>query len=275
MQNKRPVSPPALIAGVDFSGAQTAGKKIWICAGVPHDGILRIEECFAVAEKSPRSIPVVDASRFLRQWIAGLRNIRIGLDFPFALPAAIQGDQWAEFVENFAVNFPDPDTFRKACRQASPHQELKRPCENHASVPFSSYNLRLYRQTYHGISQVLAPLLKNRSACLIPYQSEDRDLPQLLEACPASWLKRKNIYRPYKGRSDRHRQQRHWLLRMICEMEQVSLPTSLMEKIINNSDGDALDSLIAAIIVFTLPQKSWPFIADPPDAFRQEGIVYF
>ena len=37
---------PQHIYGIDFSGAQDAGKKIWIAEGVVKGGSLLIEDCF-------------------------------------------------------------------------------------------------------------------------------------------------------------------------------------------------------------------------------------
>ena len=42
---------PAHIYGIDFSGAQDAGKKIWIAEGVVKGDSLLIEDCFKARKK--------------------------------------------------------------------------------------------------------------------------------------------------------------------------------------------------------------------------------
>ena len=42
----QPMHPPQHIYGIDFSGAQDAGKKIWIAEGVVKTDSLLIEDCF-------------------------------------------------------------------------------------------------------------------------------------------------------------------------------------------------------------------------------------
>ena len=44
--------PPQHIYGIDFSGAQDAGKKIWIAEGVVKTDSLLIEDCFRAREKN-------------------------------------------------------------------------------------------------------------------------------------------------------------------------------------------------------------------------------
>jgi len=42
----QPMHPPQHTYGIDFSGAQDAGKKIWIAEGVVKGDSLLIEDCF-------------------------------------------------------------------------------------------------------------------------------------------------------------------------------------------------------------------------------------
>ena len=42
----QPMHPPQHIYGIDFSGAQDAGKKSWISEGVVKTDSLLIEDCF-------------------------------------------------------------------------------------------------------------------------------------------------------------------------------------------------------------------------------------
>ena len=42
----QPMHPPQHIYGIVFSGAQDAGKKIWVAKGIVHGETLLIEDCF-------------------------------------------------------------------------------------------------------------------------------------------------------------------------------------------------------------------------------------
>ena len=67
----------------------------------------------------------------------------------------------------------------------------------------SIFRLRLYRQTYFGIRDVLYPLARDQQVCVLPMQSVLPDRAWILKICPASTLKRENLYlRRYKRGTD-------------------------------------------------------------------------
>ena len=51
----KPMQTPHYIYGIDFSGAQDAGKKIWIAKGIIEENTLLIEDCFKARKKMPVS----------------------------------------------------------------------------------------------------------------------------------------------------------------------------------------------------------------------------
>ena len=106
------------------------------------------------------------------------RNAVFGLDFPFGLPISLVKEHaWDEFIMAFPSSFPNPDDFKKKCFSKAGNQELRRRTDCEAHTPFSPYNLRLYKQTYYGISKVLFPLILIVARVSFPFIS-------LLQASP-------------------------------------------------------------------------------------------
>ena len=204
------------IHGVDFSGAAKAGRKIWIASGTVADGVLAIHACRRAADLPGSSADREAALTALRNFIAERPADDFGLDFPFSLPRDLIAEpSWEEFLRSFPERYPDAQAFRRACREATGGREAKRLTDYDARTPFSAYNLRLYRQTYYGIRDVLRPLVLGRLACVLPMQPVQHHSAWLIEICPASTLKafarqsRLDLSAPYKGKAAAHRSL-HW-----------------------------------------------------------------
>ena len=116
---------------------------------------------------------------------------------------------------------------------------------------FSPYNLRLYRQTFFGISLILNPLVIGDHARILPMQERVTGKPVALEICPASTLKAFGLYGPYKGRSKVHRMARQSILNRLPNSRPFAIKNEYVrEKAIGDAGGDALDSIIAATAAF-------------------------
>lgn len=262
------------VHGVDFSGAADAGRHIWIASGTIDGDALRIEECRR-AESLPGAGRRRDQSlAALRAFIAGERGAAIGLDFPFSLPLSLVGaGTWEAFTRAFVARYAHPDAFKRACLALAGGRELRRLTDVEARTPFSPYNLRLYRQTYSGIRDLLAPLAQVGAACVVPMQPPRPGLPWLLEVCPASTLKRAGLYRSYKGRSGEHRAARERILAGIESPGTVAIPAPLRQVMLDDTGGDALDSLIAAVATARAVRD--PHFPGPRDSrYTLEGRVY-
>jgi hypothetical protein len=104
--------------------------------------------------------------------IATNTNSIFGLDFPFGLPQEVTGGQrWKYFILQFPEKYTNAGTFREKCRKQTGGRELKRRSEHEMGAPLSPYNLRLYKQTYYGIRNILYPLITTGLACAPPMQS--------------------------------------------------------------------------------------------------------
>lgn len=269
------MSIPARVHGVDFSGAIDAGRRIWIASGVVEDGTPRIVDCRRAEELPGSGRRRERALAALRELIAGERAAAIGLDFPFGLPAPLVPDgSWVDFALAFAGRYPDPEAFRHACVTQTGGRELKRLTDLEARTPFSSYNLRLYRQTYAGIRDLLAPLVRADVARVVPMQPVAPDRPWLLEICPASTLKRASLYRSYKGQTLAQRVARERILASLGSSGALAIPDAVRRRALDDPGGDALDSLIAAAATSgAVRDPSFPG-ADPDGRYAREGRVY-
>lgn len=242
------------IYGIDFSGAKDAGNKIWIASAVILRNTIRIEDCYQ-AKYFPDSATERDRClSALRHFISEQKACAFGLDFPFGLPKkVIKADSWEEFVLSFGNRYHDPARFRKICWKMAGNCEERRDTDRNSQTPFSPYNLRLYRQTYYGIRDVLAPLAQDQVVCVLPMQSWSPTKPWLLEVCPASTLKRMGLYQSYKGhrRDEDRRIRREHILKGIEKTSDIIIKSSaLRATILDDPGGDALDSVIAAFATF-------------------------
>lgn len=256
------------VFGIDFSGAKHAGRKIWLAQLRP-------------APEGAALVMLVQASAFwpgaasrdavlphLRAFIAAQRGALFGMDFPISLAASmIPYPDWDAFVRHFDADYPNADALYRAGQASG---QPRRHTDYDARTPFAPTNLRLFRQTYYGISQVLAPLAAAGAAVVLPCQPEpDDDRPRLLEICPASFLKARRLYFRYKGSSERARESRAAIL---TSLEWMGLTDAgRFPALLDDAQGDALDSLLAAFSALHAWRREWPPSAEGP--LRLEGAV--
>ncbi len=264
------------VFGIDFSGASDAGRKIWIAGGIIKEGLLQIQVCNQASEFPGANIKLDVCLEALRDFIAGEKDGVFGFDFPFGLPRElIKEKSWDDFVLHFPENYMYPGEFRSKCRKPAIGRELKRITDIESKTPFSPYNLRVYRQTYYGIHDVLHSLTKNHLACVLPMQNALPDKPWLLEICPASTLKKLLQVKKlpsYKGTDDQHYKARGLILDELTETNQLLIPRLVRSTAKDNSGGDALDSIIAAYSTFHAYLNH--FKVEPNENYKLEGYVF-
>lgn len=268
----------SLIYGVDFSGAEDACKKIWICKSIVTKDGIKIEDCWNL--KSLNGNRKIDRDRCfekLKDFIAENKDAAFGLDFPFGLPKIIVDENnWIKFTEKFPENYNDPEEFRQKCKDKAlvktRKKELKRDTDIEADSPFCPYNLRLYKQTYYGINNVLRPLVRKGSAKILPMEGRENSKSWVLEICPASTLKDLNLYfTGYKGKGNTSKELREKILiRLKKEKHVIEIDPKVWEFSLENEDGDALDSVIAAIATYR------GLCSNPglDDIYKLEGHIY-
>jgi len=262
------------VYGVDFSGARDAGKKIWVAHATMEEDVLLMRECFQAKDLSGSGRDREQSLIALREFIRKRKDSIFGLDFPFGLPGnLVKEESWEKFVLSFEDAYKDPCEFKTACQLASGGKELKRSTDIETKTPFSPYNIRLYRQTYFGIRDVLGPLIRNDMVCVLPMQKPLPDRPWVLEICPASTLKQENLRLSYKGREEKHKASR---VRILEGMEKTGALKinrwALRKTILDDKNGDAIDSVIAAFATFRALRNG--FVFDENSPYTLEGWVY-
>ena len=129
------------IYGIDFSGAQDAGKKIWIAEGVVKGDSLLIEDCFRARDLQDSGNELDKCLPALKDFMKENQDAAFGLDFPFGLPYVLVGQEsWKEFIIAFPNLYDSPDHFRETCFSNAGNRELKRKTDREAKTPFSPYN---------------------------------------------------------------------------------------------------------------------------------------
>jgi len=264
------------IYGIDFSGAEKVGTKIWITRGRIEQDRLLVEDCCPVREVDDAGNKRGDCLHALVRLIERETDSLFAFDFPFGLPLElVEEESWKDFVLSFPKEYSSPDNFRDTCRNRSKAGESKRLTDNESKTPFSPYNLRIFRQTFYGIRDVLLPLLKNNSACVLPMEQPEEGNPWILEICPASTLKKLGMYQPYKGRSKEQTRGRERILDYLLNCGLVgSSDRALVSKIEDNSNGDALDSLIGAYAAFKWFTGGDLMSMEKKKEYLVEGFVY-
>ena len=251
--------------GVDFSGARNAGRKIWLSSAQIDGSYLRIDALHRAADRFG-AVERAFVFPALVDYITATSGSVWGLDFPFSLAQTqMRYATWSTFAAQFAHDYPTPDHLY---RDGKGHG--RRLTDIHAKTPFDPTNLRIYRQTYYGIRDLLAPLALSGQARVVPMQTYIANQPALVEVCPASTLKRLNLYRPYKGSGAAPQTARAALLSALQERHVLWSETT-EEAALRDAEGDALDALIAAYAAWNaLPLLT----AQPSEREALEGKVY-
>ncbi|MEX2200640.1 MAG: hypothetical protein WD711_04525 [Dongiaceae bacterium] len=266
--------------GIDFSGAKDAGRRIWTAEGtIGAAGTLDLERCLPAFQRLNCGKQREVALPVLTEWIAEQNDAVIGCDFPFSLPLCALGESdWRGFATGFLKAHPSAPAFRAAMRQSYANAAVKEPKRktdgpNEAATPWNPWNIRLYWQTHAGIGSVLAPLIGR--AAIAPFDQAITGTPLIVETCPASSLKKLGLYRKhssYKGRKDACRVARSALLDALLQRKLVTAGSTLRTQIVDDSGGDALDAVIAALgAAASLPQTENRVGYDHPI----EGWVYY
>jgi len=255
------------IWGVDFSGARLAGEKIWLAKARLEGEELRVERLLR-ADELPDSGLERDLALAGGVGVLGEDpNAVAGLDFPFSLARESLGDRnYADFLSESA-GFADAETFKAAFSDARRRTDIE------GKTPFSPLNHRLFRQTFYGICDVLRPLAEG-GAKILPMMEALPDALWLLEICPASTLKKEKLYLSYKGKSDLQRENRALILREVSARFGVRTDAAMDARILADTEGDALDAVLAALGTLRGLQNPEALKARD-ETERVEGRVYY
>ena len=230
--------------GVDFSGGKAHRSRIWVStwrgdeittrSGFSHADLVR-----SIAESTGEG-------DVLHYWL---------IDAPFAL-ARVQLEAhgckltWDAAVD-WLASYSSARDWRRACRAVS-RKEPRREIDRVAQTPMAPSNIRMFKQTWHCIVSVLMPLRHESRLAILPFDAEKSASSTtggaralVGEGCPSSFLKQNSWPASgYKGRGPACRDKRGELLKLLRAREQWALQQDLVDTIVADHEGDALDSLL-------------------------------
>jgi hypothetical protein len=266
------------IVGVDFSAGIEAGRKIWVTSCTLDTQSRLVIQSVVRADALPGSgLDRQSAHTALAAHLASLDRALVGLDFPLSIPGPfLPAAGWLAWLTDFKTTSNTPEAFRDRLVALSPNKEQKRACEAFAKTPFASYNLRMYQQTFHGVADILAPLVLTEKCLAVPYQEDDGQKTLLIETCPASYLKSVAKYLSYKGQSTDQLTARHKIYEHIIDAGMLAEPDEdpYRSILVNDEAGDALDSLLCAVCALRA-LKDGDLADAANDLHKTEGRVYF
>ena len=110
---------------------------------------------------------------------------------------------------------------------------------------------------------------------VLPLQTPEPDKPWVLEICPASTLKRFDLYKTYKKNTEEQREARSHILSEFELRGQLKFTDeSVRKKVISDSAGDALDSVIATLSTFRVIRNPEALFPKGHNISLIEGYVY-
>jgi len=238
--------------GIDYSASRFARKKIWISECETEKNKLLIKSTYSLEEISNK-FTLQKCNTYIYDLVKQDKNSIFGFDFSFSIPDFFLKDSsWEDLIFTFKKRWKTADDFKKDLLKKSGGKELKRDTEIESKVPFSTYNLWIYKQTYYGISEIIYPLLESKICNIIPFNKLDKDIPSIMETCPASFLKfiseKNDLSKHYKGKNKENFENRKLILNLLEKNFSIKYTSDhLKNKILSDTEGDSLDSLLCGV----------------------------
>ena len=266
------------VHGVDFSGSAEPGEDVWLTTGEWDGHRLRVTDARPASE-------AFDASG-REAVLAGLREFVAeggvtGLDFSFGLPRPVLPESvetWAgslrwvhdrEYADALAAQADWKDRARASDADGV---ELKRATDRPVGAS-SPYSFITRYQTFHGMRDLLWPLVSDGRVSVEPVASTEADAT-LCEIYPAGTLRALSLPdRKYKddARYPDGPAKRETILEGLVEWG-AEVPESLRERLLGDREGDALDSLVATVA--TAQAVEWGFAVETERYDPVEGYIY-
>lgn len=253
---RSPVSAPNLpiLHGVDFSGADQGGLHKIRIATLESGGVR-----LARADRAQLLAAILDSSARAERHIWRI-------DAPVGLPLATLRahgvrEEWLASAR-WALESGSPRAWRSMMRSVS-REEPRRRADIEARTPMAPMNLRIFKQTWTLICEVLIPL-HDAGISIVP-MAPTASNAMVCEGCPASVLLRRGWpARGYKGSGGPPREVRHTILQKLMSTG-LRIPPRIAAEAEADEEGDALD----ALLLLTPPQAT----VIPREALV-EGWVY-
>jgi hypothetical protein len=240
------------VTGVDFSGASEPGEDVWLTAGEWDGQRLRVTDARPASEAfgaSGREAVLAALRAFVAD--GGVT----GLDFSFGLPRAVLPDgvdswteslRWVDECEYADALAAQADWKDRARVSDADGVELKRATDRPVGAS-SPYSFITRYQTFHGMRDLLWPLVREGAVAVQPMVPCEG--ATLVEAYPAGTLRDLGLPdRKYKDDAkypDGPAKRETILDGLVAWGAEV--PAPVRERLVGDREGDALDSLVAAV----------------------------
>lgn len=250
---------PRRVIGVDFSGAALAGRNIWLAQCEVERSTLRLvsldrlEDLAASAEREM-------AMRFLVEQILRSKAALWGIDFPFGLPIELGLGDWRAQLDLLSAWADSANALGRHCcdlaMKAVGKLHTRRITDVETRTPFDCYHYRIIYQTFHGMRDVLVPLLRDVDTCILPFAFDSLHSAKrvVVEACPGSTLRRLGLpFNRYKQSKPGKVEAKYIATRktILAGLEgKIELDVKSVKVMLNNPGGDALDAVLAAVGVW-------------------------
>ncbi|MBL9140840.1 MAG: hypothetical protein JNK53_03135 [Phycisphaerae bacterium] len=230
-----------VVHGVDFSGADSGGAaKIRV-----------IERDLGTPRAEVVARGQLDRKSLVRAIQASNGDGRAHLwriDAPSGLPLSMatelaQPEDWKSIAQ-WMLECGAPRQWRSRVRQTT-RREPRRTCDQAMSTPMAPMNLRVFKQTWTFVCEVLLPLAES-GVGIEPMLPVRGARVVVCEGCPASVLACKGwAKRGYKGPGDPPVQARAEIVRHLRH-DGMNIPPALADQAISDVEGDVVDALLLA-----------------------------
>ncbi len=241
--------------GVDFSGADNGGVHKIRVASIKSSGEVVVDR----ADRKTLLQMILESAK------SGERHLW-RIDAPVGLPIATLkshgvAENWLASAKWSALA-GSPRAWRTQLRMTS-REEPRRCTDGESRTPMAPMNLRVFKQTWTLMCEVLLPL--HAAGISISPMARTASSVTVCEGCPASVLQRLGWpARGYKGAGDPPSRVRALIARRLVEIG-LAISQSTIQKATDDIEGDILD----ALILLTPPMHT----VIPAEGFV-EGWVY-
>lgn len=221
--------------GVDYSGAKGGGGSKIVIATRDAQGVVSVRRG-ATRQDLQRAIRTANDDGDRHLW---------RIDAPISLPESVLDAHgiprdWLAMAR-WMHTFESARDWRRALR-AVDRKERKRTCDRAARAPLAPMNLRVFKQTWTAVCELLLPLAEEGMHIAPVHPTETPSI--LTEACPASVLDRiGESARGYKGRDAVHQSRRSELCAVLVDRG-LDLPDQVIRHAERDAQGDVLDALL-------------------------------
>lgn len=241
--------------GVDFSGADHGGVHKIRIASRSASGEVKVER----ADRTTLIRMILESAR-------GGDSHVWRIDAPAGIPlqtlrAHGVAENWLASAR-WSAEAGSPRAWRTRLREVS-REEPRRQTDGEARTPMAPMNLRVFKQTWTLLCEVLLPL--HEQGISIAPMAATNSRTTVCEGCPASVLARLGWpVRGYKGEGEPPQRVRGLIARRLIEIG-IPITPALMKKVVEDTEGDVLD----ALILLTAPSQTVI-----PASALVEGWVY-